>query len=193
MSRPGWCTFVIALTFLSSACASTGATPRPFPTPAPSAPPSPPAPASPAPPAMGGSPSAPAPAPVATSGSRAAVAYGITGTALTLRGAPYRDGGSDPSGFDCSGFVQYVFAQNGVRVPRTVTAQFRAGRDVDPPAMEPGDLVFFTTVTSGASHVGIAIGGDEFVHAPSGYGEVRVERLSAPYWSTRFVGVKRIL
>jgi peptidoglycan DL-endopeptidase CwlO len=121
------------------------------------------------------------------------VAYGITGTALSLRGAPYRNGGSDPSGFDCSGFVQYVFGQNGVRVPRTVTEQFRAGQDVDPPALEPGDLVFFTTVTSGASHVGISIGGDEFVHAPSGYGEVRVERLSAPYWSTRFVGVKRVL
>ena len=113
--------------------------------------------------------------------------------ALGLRGAPYRNGGSDPSGFDCSGFVQYVFAQNGVRVPRTVIEQYRAGHDVDPPAIEPGDLVFFTTVTSGASHVGIAIGGDEFVHAPSGYGEVRVERLSAPYWSMRFVGVKRVL
>jgi cell wall-associated NlpC family hydrolase len=74
-----------------------------------------------------------------------------------------------------------------------VTEQFRAGRDIDPTAMEPGDLVFFTTVSSGASHVGISIGGDEFVHAPSGYGEVRVERLSAPYWSTRFVGVKRVL
>jgi peptidoglycan endopeptidase LytE len=110
-----------------------------------------------------------------------------------LRGAKYRDGGSDPSGFDCSGLVQYVFGQNGVRVPRTVTEQFRAGRDVDPASIEPGDLVFFTTVTAGASHVGISIGGDEFVHAPSGYGEVRVERLSAPYWSTRFVGVKRVL
>jgi cell wall-associated NlpC family hydrolase len=121
------------------------------------------------------------------------VAYGVTGIALSLRGAPYRDGGSDPSGFDCSGFVQYVFAQNGVRVPRTVTEQFRAGHDVDASSLEPGDLVFFTTVTSGASHVGISIGGDEFVHAPSGYGAVRVERLSAPYWSTRCVGVKRVL
>jgi cell wall-associated NlpC family hydrolase len=128
-----------------------------------------------------------------TPAGRHAAAYGITGTALSLRGAPYRDGGSDPSGFDCSGFVQYVFTQNGVRVPRTVTEQFRAGRDVDPPAMEPGDLVFFTTVTSGASHVGISIGGDEFVHAPSGAGQVRVERLSAPYWSTRFVGARRVL
>jgi cell wall-associated NlpC family hydrolase len=131
--------------------------------------------------------------PAVTAGGRGAVAYGVTGTALNLRGAPYRNGGSDPSGFDCSGFVQYVFGQNGVPVPRTVTEQYRAGRQVDTPRMEAGDLVFFTTVSAGASHVGIAIGGDEFVHAPSGTGEVRVERLSAPYWSTRFVGARRVL
>jgi cell wall-associated NlpC family hydrolase len=180
MSRLSSCNFVVAITILTSSCATSGGTPQPFPIP------------------HARTPAAPAttsaPAPVATSGGgRNAVAYGITGVALSLRGAPYRNGGSDPSGFDCSGFVQYVFGQNGVHVPRTVTEQFRAGRDIDPTAMEPGDLVFFTTVSSGASHVGISIGGDEFVHAPSGYGEVRVERLSAPYWSTRFVGVKRVL
>ena len=181
MSRLASCIFVIALTVLTCACASTGATPRPFPTPH-------------APAAAAGTPDpAPAPAPVTASAGRHAAAYAITGTALGLRGAPYRNGGNDPSGFDCSGFVQYVFNQNGVRVPRTVTEQFRAGHDVDASSLEPGDLVFFTTVTSGASHVGISIGGDEFVHAPSGYGAVRVERLSAPYWSTRFVGVKRVL
>jgi|SRR5829696_1958617 len=170
--------FVIGLTILSSACASTGATPRPFPTPH-----------APAPPAARTAPPA-----AATGTTGAALAYGVTGTALGLRGAPYRNGGSDPSGFDCSGFVQYVFGQNGVSVPRTVTDQFRAGRWIDAPQqLEPGDLVFFTTVTSGASHVGIAIGGDEFVHAPSGTGEVRVERLSASYWSTRFVGARRVL
>jgi cell wall-associated NlpC family hydrolase len=64
---------------------------------------------------------------------------------------------------------------------------------VDAPQLEPGDLVFFSTVTPGASHVGIAIGGDEFVHAPSGAGTVRVERLSGSYWSTRFVGARRVL
>ena len=186
MSRSPSCIFVIVLTVLTGACASTGATPRPFPTPHPAASASPPASAPPA--------STPDPgAPVAPPAARGAAAYGITGTALTLRGAPYRSGGSDPSGFDCSGFVQYVFGQNGVAVPRTVTEQFRAGRQVDAPQMEAGDLVFFTTVSAGASHVGIAIGGDEFVHAPSGTGEVRVERLSAPYWSTRFVGARRVL
>jgi cell wall-associated NlpC family hydrolase len=176
MSRLSCVSFVIALTLLASGCATTGATPRPFPTPHAPAATSAPAPRA-----------APAPAGIG------AAAYSVTGTALSLRGAPYRNGGSDPSGFDCSGFVQYVFGQNGVSVPRTVTDQFRAGQGIDPPRLEPGDLVFFTTVNAGASHVGIAIGGDEFVHAPSGTGEVRVERLSAPYWSTRFVGARRVL
>jgi cell wall-associated NlpC family hydrolase len=89
--------------------------------------------------------------------------------------------------------VRYVFSQHGVTVPRTVTDQFRAGKQVDQKQVEPGDLVFFTTVAPGASHVGIAIGGDEFVHAPSGTGEVRVERMNAPYWATRFVGARRVL
>jgi len=113
--------------------------------------------------------------------------------ALQLRGTPYRNGGADPSGFDCSGLVQYVFAQHGVIVPRKVAEQYRAGQDVQPSQLQAGDLVFFTTVAPGASHVGIALGGDEFVHAPSSTGEVRVERMSAAYWSTRFVGARRVL
>jgi len=169
----------VSLAAASTGCATTGATPRPFPTP------NPPAAPAPAPRPAEGAPSAPAAA--------HADGYGVAGTALSLRGAPYRNGGSDPGGFDCSGFVRYVFGQNGVFVPRTVTEQFRAGRQVPGQQLEAGDLVFFTTVSSGASHVGIAIGGDEFVHAPSGAGQVRVERMSAPYWSTRFVGARRIL
>jgi len=117
----------------------------------------------------------------------------VAGTALSLRGAPYRNGGSDPKGFDCSGFVRYVFSQHGVTVPRTVTDQFHAGQQVPQDQLAPGDLVFFSTVAPGPSHVGILIGGDEFVHAPSGAGEVRVERMSAPYWATRFVGARRVL
>jgi cell wall-associated NlpC family hydrolase len=117
----------------------------------------------------------------------------VTGTALSLRGAPYKNGGSDPSGFDCSGFVRYVFSQHGVAVPRTVTEQFHAGKPVDQQHVEAGDLVFFATVAPGASHVGIAIGGDEFIHAPSGAGQVKVERMSAPYWAARFVGARRVL
>ena len=117
----------------------------------------------------------------------------MAGTALSHRGTPYRNGGSDPSGFDCSGFVRYVFSQHGVIMPRTVSDLFRAGHQVTTNQLEPGDLVFFTTVAPGASHVGIAIGGDQFVHAPSSTGEVRVEHLGASYWSARFVGARRVL
>ncbi len=172
--------FIIVIVNIAAACAgcaSTGATPRPFPTP------NAPSPVTTAP--------RPATTPALAAGNSAG--YGVAGTALSLRGAPYRNGGSDPAGFDCSGFVSYVFGQNGITVPRTVTELFHAGRQVAGPELEPGDLVFFSTVNPGASHVGIAIGGDEFVHAPSSTGEVRVERISAAYWATRFVGARRVL
>ncbi len=111
---------------------------------------------------------------------------------MALRGSPYRNGGADPGGFDCSGFVRYVFDQHGLAVPRSVGEQFRAGREVPPDAVQPGDLVFFNTTGSGASHVGIVIGGDEFVHAPSTNGVVRIDRIGAGYWASRFLGIRRL-
>jgi NlpC/P60 family len=158
-----------------AACASTGAVPRPFPVP-------------------GGAPPSSSPAPLPRRPGTAAVhdGYSISSTALSLQGTPYRNGGSDPAGFDCSGFVKYVFEQNGLKMPREVRKQFEVGHEVESQALAPGDLVFFTTVAPGASHVGIAIGGDQFVHAPSTSGVVRVERLGAQYWSNRFVGAKRV-
>jgi cell wall-associated NlpC family hydrolase len=117
----------------------------------------------------------------------------LISTALSFRGIPYRNGGSDPSGFDCSGFVQWVFATHGIRLPREVRDQYRVGREVDDMKdVKAGDLVFFETVSRGASHVGLAIGGDQFVHAPSSRGVVRVEHLSAAYWARRFVGARRV-
>jgi cell wall-associated NlpC family hydrolase len=182
-----------------AACASTGAvyTPRPFPVPGggsgPVAIPAPELPG--APPPGTSAPVAPvaAVAPIAPAvpvGS--ADGYALSGTALSLRGAPYRIGGGDPSGFDCSGLVQYVYQQHGVPMPREVRQQFRVGKSVDRDQLEPGDLVFFSTVAPGASHVGIIIGGDQFVHAPSERGVVRVETLSSQYWASRFVGAKRV-
>ena len=162
----------------ASACASTGAVPLPFPAPGRGPAPTPPAPAAPGLPAD---------------------AYAISGAALSLRGTPYRNGGSDPSGFDCSGLVWYVFTQHGVQVPRTVFEQFRAGTHVDTGDLRAGDLLFFDTAepaapagVHGATHVGISIGGDEFVHAPSSTGEVRVERLGSSYWRPRFVEARRV-
>lgn len=155
----------------ASACASSGAVPRPFPVP--------------------GSASSRAPEPAAPP---AAVVdgYALVGTALSLQGSPYRNGGTDPSGFDCSGFTQYVFAQFGVSLPREVREQYRLGRAVDSRDLAPGDLVFFTTTDAGASHVAIVVGADQFVHAPSSNGVVRVERISSSYWSSRYLGARRI-
>jgi cell wall-associated NlpC family hydrolase len=118
--------------------------------------------------------------------------YALAGTALSLRGTPYRNGGSDPSGFDCSGFTQYVFAQFGVSLPREVREQYRVGKSVKPDDLVAGDIIFFATTDPGPSHVGIAIGGDEFVHAPSTTGVVRVEHLGSSYWSPRILGARRV-
>ena len=167
------CAMLLLLTALAAGCASGGAVPAPFPTPGPR-------PASPEPPPSLEQPVVPIDAPA------------VVGTALSLRGAPYRNGGSDPSGFDCSGFVAYVFAQQGLYVPRTVSEQYAQGQPVDQDAVVAGDLVFFSTVAPGASHVGIAISRDQFVHAPSSSGVVRVESLNASYWSSRLVGTRRI-
>jgi len=164
----------LLLTLLAAGCASSGAVPSPFPRPG-SAPDSTDHPVADLPLPAGDTPLPP-----------------IVGTALSLRGAPYRNGGSDPSGFDCSGFVSYVFAQQGLAVPRTVAEQYDAGRGVAADSLVPGDLVFFSTVAPGASHVGIVVSADLFVHAPSSNGVVRVERLSSPYWNARFVGVRRV-
>lgn len=166
----------IVLGCLSAACASSGATPKPFPTPRGAVKPADATP----PPPVGDLPR--------TSTSPSAV----VGAALALRGTPYRNGGSDPSGFDCSGFTQWVFASVGVRLPRETRDQYEEGDKVRVGKQQPGDLVFFSTVARGPSHVGIAVGGDAFVHAPSSRGVVRVESLSADYWSKRIIGIRRV-
>jgi cell wall-associated NlpC family hydrolase len=135
-------------------------------------------------------PSAPiAPAPPAQTSDGALIAE----SALAWVGVPYRNGGTDPTGFDCSGFAQYVFAERGIQLPRGVDGQFRVGHPVRGDEISAGDLVFFATTSPGPSHVGIAVGPDAFVHAPSSSGRVRVERLSASYWSQRFVGARRVV
>ena len=171
----------------SGACASTGYRPQPFPLPGGEA-----APVQPVPP-----PSAPEGQAPSSAAPRAAAGgidgYALAGTALSLRGAPYRNGGADPNGFDCSGFTQYVFSQHGLSLPREVREQYRVGKTIGPQDLAPGDILFFTTTDPGPSHVAIAIGGDQFVHAPSSTGVVRVERLSSSYWSPRFLGARRVL
>ena len=117
----------------------------------------------------------------------------VARAALAFEGTPYRPAGADPSGFDCSGLVQYVFAQHGLAVPRTVQSQFRVGHDIGAGRIQPGDLVFFRVNARAVSHVGIAVGRGRFVHAPSHRGTVRVELLDSPYWASRYAGARRVI
>jgi cell wall-associated NlpC family hydrolase len=180
-----------AAALIAAGCASTGAVPRPFPgapvavQPAPAVAPPAELPseriAEPEPIAVGEIP------PPATSPGSLALAQ-----ALQFQGVRYKNGGSDPTGFDCSGLVQYVFARQGIAMPREVRLQYQVGYDVDATALRPGDLLFFETESNGASHVAIAVDGESFVHAPNSRGVVRVERLATSYWSRRFLGARRI-
>ncbi|MBS0569175.1 MAG: C40 family peptidase [Proteobacteria bacterium] len=113
--------------------------------------------------------------------------------AMTLRDIRYRRGGRSPhSGFDCSGFVHYVFAQVlGVELPGNSAAQFRDGRKIARDALEAGDLVFFRTRGKRISHVGIYVGGGRFIHSPTTGERVRVDRLGENYWARRFAGARR--
>ncbi|MFC4767916.1 C40 family peptidase [Effusibacillus consociatus] len=110
-------------------------------------------------------------------------------TAKQFVGVPYAWGGSSPSGFDCSGFVRYVFAQKGIELPRTSQAMFEQGSAVS--ELQPGDLVFFTTYAQGATHVGIYIGDQQFISATSSHG-VKIDSFSSSYWGPRYIGAKRI-
>jgi len=111
--------------------------------------------------------------------------------ALSLLGVPYVFGGTNRSGFDCSGYTQYVFKSFGVSLPRTAAEQFNVGSAVSRGELKPGDLVFFHTYTSGASHVGIYIGGGQFVHASNS--GVIVSNLSESYYASRYLGARRVL
>lgn len=104
-------------------------------------------------------------------------------------GVPYQWAGTSPSGFDCSGFVQYVYRQQGVNLPRSSTAMYNQGSRVV--RLQPGDLVFFNTSGTGVSHVGIYIGNNQFISATSSYG-VHIDSLSNSYWGPRYVGAKRL-
>ncbi|OLO42330.1 hypothetical protein BTR23_03660 [Alkalihalophilus pseudofirmus] len=113
----------------------------------------------------------------------------LVADAAQLTGVPYLWGGTTPSGFDCSGFVQYVFKQQGVNLPRTVAQQWSAGKSVDKPSV--GDLVFFETISKGPSHNGIYIGNNQFIHSGSSTG-VTVANMNNSYWAPRYLGAKKL-
>ncbi len=114
--------------------------------------------------------------------------------AMRLEGSRYKFGGNSPdTGFDCSGFVNYVFNQAAnVELPRTTGGLSRIGQSVAPDELEPGDLVFFNTRSSAYSHVGIYIGDGDFIHAPRAGKTVTIENMTSGYWQQHFNGAKRI-
>jgi cell wall-associated NlpC family hydrolase len=114
--------------------------------------------------------------------------------ALSLTGIKYKYGGNSPeTGFDCSGFVRYVFQQAAnLTLPHGARALSQLGQTVPVDQLKPGDLVFFNTLKSAFSHVGIYLGNNRFIHAPSSGGGIHVVNMSDEYWSKRFNGARRI-
>ena len=115
----------------------------------------------------------------------------IVDRALSLQGTSYVFGGTTQKGFDCSGFTKYVYAGSGISLPRTSFAQFASGAVVGKDNLRSGDLVFFSTYSSGASHVGIYIGGGRFVHASNPSSGVKTSSLSDSFYSSRYLGARR--
>ena len=118
----------------------------------------------------------------------------IVRVAESMIGRPYKYGGKSPrNGFDCSGLVYYSHLKNGIDLPRTSYAQYKATQPVPRKALRRGDLLFFRVSSRKVSHVGIYLGDNLFVHAPSSGKEVSVAELDSPYWSKRFIRGGRIV
>ena len=116
----------------------------------------------------------------------------IVQTAMEYLGVPYVFGGTSPGGFDCSGYVRYVFAQAGIALPRMADEQYEVGRPVATGDLRTGDLVFFSTYEYGPSHVGIYLSNGNFINASSSRGVV-IDSLSSDYWGSCYIGARRIM
>jgi len=116
-------------------------------------------------------------------------------TAMGFLGVPYRRGGnSADTGFDCSGFVRAMYEQTiGLVLPRRANEQAAATQTIDKKDLQPGDLVFFNTMKSAFSHVGIYVGEGKFIHSPKPGAQVRVEDMGVAYWRQRFNGARRVV
>ena len=130
--------------------------------------------------------------PVVSRGASTASVRRLIASSFQYVGVPYWFGGTSPRGFDCSGFVRYVFSSIGVNLPRMADEQFGVGRPVSSERLQPGDLVFFETYEPGPSHVGIYIGNSQFISATSSRG-VAVADLYGHYWGERYIGARRVM
>jgi cell wall-associated NlpC family hydrolase len=114
-------------------------------------------------------------------------------TAVSMTGRPYKFKGDSPEGFDCSGLVQYSYLSAGLEVPHGTSALRRVTKPVGLKSIRTGDLLFFNESGKKASHVGIFLGGNLFIHAPSTGGKVRKESLADPYWKKSFLDARRFM
>jgi len=119
-------------------------------------------------------------------------AYRAAENAARMVGAPYRYGGNTPRGFDCSGLVQYSYARAGVRLPRSTDGLRRSTRPISQGSLRRGDLVFFNQEGKRSSHVGIYLGNNKFVHAPSSGKAVNISTFGDRYWQRHFAGARRV-
>jgi len=134
---------------------------------------------------------APSPAAITTENWMLARTKLVCDMATHFLGTPYRWGGTTPTAFDCSGFVQYVYAKLGVKLPRTAHEQYKVGEKVQPGNLKPGDLIFFDMMKGYVSHVGMYLGDNMFIHASTPRTGVRIDCLDSPIFKRHFVGARR--
>jgi cell wall-associated NlpC family hydrolase len=118
---------------------------------------------------------------------------GVVETAMSYIGSSYKRGGISSNGFDCSGFVQFVFRKHGILLARTSEGQFEQGERIDMENALPGDLVFFRIWKNKVSHVGIYLGDEKFIHAPTWGKKVSIAVMHIPYWRKTFAGASRVI
>jgi cell wall-associated NlpC family hydrolase len=118
----------------------------------------------------------------------------VVQTALSLLGTPYRYGGATPKGFDCSGFVKYVFkASVGIKLPRIARNQVKVGQFISARNLRQADILYFKIRGQKSLHVGIYLGKGKFIHAPSSGGKVNIQNLKTRYWGKQFRGGRRVI
>jgi cell wall-associated NlpC family hydrolase len=118
----------------------------------------------------------------------------VTQTALSLMGTPYRFGGGTPDGFDCTGFVGYVYRKSaGLVLPRESHDLVKTGEEVSGEELHPADIVYFKIEHQKPLHVGIYLGNGKFIHAPSRRGKVNIQNLDQDYWKSRYLGARRFV
>ena len=190
-------TGLMSLSLLLGACSLISSRPmqpveRTVPAPvAEAAPPPAPTPAPPVPDSLDSSPNIPPGAPASAASTDHFVLERVAHTARKMVGVPYLYGGNDPRGFDCSGLVLYAYGEAGVLVPRTSRDQMRASHTIDVEEALPGDLVFFRT-SKRAWHVGIYLGDQRFVHAPTTGRAVVIQRVDDEYYLRHRIQIRRL-